>query len=66
MAAFVVFIREKTRDQAEMDAYTPKAHASLIGHPITIHAAYGRQEHRDTNSTRCIGPTHVAPTGRSL
>ena len=44
MAAFVVFIREKTRDQAEMDAYTPKADASLAGHPITIHAAYGRQE----------------------
>jgi hypothetical protein len=44
MATFVVFIREKTRDQAEMDAYTPKAEASLAGHPITIHAAYGRQE----------------------
>jgi uncharacterized protein (DUF1330 family) len=44
MAAFVIFIREKTRDQAEMDAYTPKAAASLAGHPITIHAAYGRQE----------------------
>jgi uncharacterized protein (DUF1330 family) len=27
-----------------MDAYTPKASASLAGHPITIHAAYGRQE----------------------
>jgi hypothetical protein len=44
MAAVVVFIREKTRDQAEMDAYTPKAGASLAGHPITIRAAYGRQE----------------------
>ena len=27
-----------------MDAYTPKADASLAGHAITIHAAYGRQE----------------------
>ena len=44
MAAFVVFIREKTNDQAEMDAYTPKAAASLAGHAVTVHAAYGRHE----------------------
>ena len=44
MAAFIVFIREKTRDQSEMHAYTPKARASLEGRANTIHAAYGRQE----------------------
>ena len=44
MAAFIVFIREKTRDQSEMDAYTPKARASFEGRPITVHALYGRQE----------------------
>jgi uncharacterized protein (DUF1330 family) len=44
MAAFVIFIRDKTKDQSEMDAYTPKAGASLAGHAVTIHAAYGRHE----------------------
>jgi uncharacterized protein (DUF1330 family) len=44
MAAFVVFIRESTKDQAEMDAYTAKVGATLQGHAVTIHAAYGRHE----------------------
>ena len=44
MAAYVVFIREKTRDQAALDVYTPKAGASLAGHPIKVLAAYGPQE----------------------
>src|SRR5262249_4944522 len=44
MAAYAVFIRESTKDQAELDAYTPKAEASLAGHELTILAAYGRQE----------------------
>jgi len=44
MAAYVVFIREVTRDQSALDVYTPKAGASLAGHPIKILAAYGPQE----------------------
>jgi uncharacterized protein (DUF1330 family) len=44
MATYIVFIRDLTRDQAEMDVYTPKAGASLAGHPIKVLAAYGRQE----------------------
>ena len=44
MAAYIVFIREKTRDQSEMDAYTPEARASFEGRPVTIHALYGHQE----------------------
>jgi hypothetical protein len=44
MAVFFVFIREKTRDQSEMDAYTPKTRASFEGRPVTIHALYGHQE----------------------
>lgn len=44
MATYVVFTREKTRDQSELDLYTPKAGASLAGHPIKVLAAYGRQE----------------------
>lgn len=44
MAAYIVFVREKTRDQADMDEYTPKARASFAGHPFTTLARYGRQE----------------------
>jgi uncharacterized protein (DUF1330 family) len=44
MAAFAVFTRERTRDQSEMDAYMQKVRATFAGHPITIHASYGRQE----------------------
>jgi len=44
MAAYVVFIRESTRDRSELEAYTPKAQASLAGHPIKVLAAYGRHQ----------------------
>jgi len=44
MATYVVFIRERTLDETELKAYTPKAGASLEGHSIKILAAYGRQE----------------------
>ena len=43
-AAYVVFIRERTRDAAELKTYSPKAAASLDGHPATMLAVYGRQE----------------------
>lgn len=44
MPAYIVFVRDKTRNQAELDAYTPKAVASLEGHPLKMLAAYGRHE----------------------
>ena len=44
MATYVVFTRNRTRDVSEMEVYTPKASASLAGHPIKILAAYGRHE----------------------
>jgi len=44
MSAYAVFIRESTQDQSELDAYAPKAEASLAGHNVTVLAAYGRQE----------------------
>lgn len=44
MPAYAVFIREETLDQAELDAYTPKAGASLAGHELKVLAAYGRQQ----------------------
>ena len=42
MSAFMVFIREKTLDQPELEAYWAKIRATLEGHPIKILAAYGR------------------------
>jgi uncharacterized protein (DUF1330 family) len=44
MAAYALFIRESTRNQAELAAYTPKAADSMAGHNMTVLAAYGRQE----------------------
>jgi uncharacterized protein (DUF1330 family) len=44
MAAFIVLIREKTRDQSEIDTYMPKAKASFEGHPVTMLARLGSQE----------------------
>lgn len=44
MATYGLFIRESTIDPAELEKYTPKAMASLAGHPIKVLAAYGRQE----------------------
>ena len=42
MPAFMVFIREKTLDQPELEAYWAKIRATLEGRPIKILAAYGR------------------------
>jgi uncharacterized protein (DUF1330 family) len=44
MPAYAIFIRERTRDQAQLDAYSPKASASLAGQQVKVLAAYGRQE----------------------
>jgi uncharacterized protein (DUF1330 family) len=44
MSAFGIFIRESTRDQSELDAYTPQAVASMAGYQIKVLAAYGRQQ----------------------
>lgn len=44
MAAYAIFIRELTRDAAEIQAYAGKAGATLQGHPVKVLAAYGKQE----------------------
>lgn len=41
MPAYMIFTRERTTDQAEMDIYAPMAGASLPGHPITPRVFYG-------------------------
>lgn len=44
MTAYVIFIREKTLDQREMDIYAEKVPATLPSVPIQVLSAYGRLE----------------------
>ena len=44
MAAFIVFTRERTRDQAAMDTYAGLAGGTLAGHEGKPHAFYGANE----------------------
>jgi len=44
MTAYVIFIREKTLDQREMDIYAEKVPGTLPSIPIEMLAAYGRLE----------------------
>ena len=36
MSVYAVFIRETTKNEAELAAYMPKAAASMAGHPMTV------------------------------
>jgi uncharacterized protein (DUF1330 family) len=42
MTAYVVVVREKTRDPAELAAYSLKASAASEGHPMIVRAFRGR------------------------
>jgi len=44
MSAYVVFMREKTIDQSELEAYWAKVAATMEGVPLKVLAAYGRHE----------------------
>ncbi len=44
MAAYIVFTRESTKDAAELATYSQQVGWSLSGHPVSVLAAYGRQE----------------------
>jgi uncharacterized protein (DUF1330 family) len=44
MVAYVIFIKERTRNQREVDLYRDMAPAALAGHPITFRVAHGRKE----------------------
>lgn len=43
MATYIVFTREKTTDKAELAIYANTVGATLEGHPVKTHAAYGPQ-----------------------
>lgn len=42
MSAYVVFIREQTLDQSELEAYWAAVKATLNGRPFKVLAAYGK------------------------
>ena len=44
MPAYVIFIRERTLDRSELEAYARMAPPSLEGWPIKLLAAYGHQD----------------------
>jgi len=44
MSAYIVFTREKTIDQGEMDVYAKEAQASVAGHELKALAFYGAHE----------------------
>lgn len=44
MATYIVFTRESTQDQSELDTYHSKVGETLKGHPVKILAAYGPQQ----------------------
>lgn len=41
MPAYIVFTREKTLDQSELEAYWEKVTGTLAGRPLKVLAAYG-------------------------
>ena len=42
MPAYVVFMREKTLDQSELEAYWEEVKGTLDGRPLKVLAAYGK------------------------
>jgi len=44
MTAYMIFTREKTTDQAELDKYGPMAGAASKGHQLTPLVVYGKHE----------------------
>ena len=44
MSAYIVFTREQTLDQAELEIYWKEIRATFEGHHVKVLAAYGRYE----------------------
>jgi uncharacterized protein (DUF1330 family) len=44
MATYIVFTRESTQDQRELDVYQANVAKTFVDHPIKILAAYGPQQ----------------------
>jgi uncharacterized protein (DUF1330 family) len=44
MATYIVFTKESTQDQSELNTYQSKVRETFEGHPIKLLAAYGPQQ----------------------
>src|SRR5688572_8892698 len=44
MAAYIVFIRDRLRDEREFEEYSKAAGPTLRGRTVKVHAAYGANE----------------------
>jgi len=44
MATYIVFTKETTQDQSELNIYLSKVRETFEGHPIKVLAAYGPQQ----------------------
>jgi hypothetical protein len=44
MVAYLIFIKERTHNQGELDLYKEMAPAALAGHPITFRIAHGHKK----------------------
>ncbi|SOE90534.1 Uncharacterized conserved protein, DUF1330 family [Burkholderia sp. YR290] len=44
MATYIVFVKESTRDQSELDIYQSKVSNTFEGHSVKFLAAYGPQQ----------------------
>jgi uncharacterized protein (DUF1330 family) len=51
MSAYLVFIREKTLDATELQAYWNKIRATFDGHQVKVLASYGRHEDLEGSPT---------------
>ena len=44
MAAYIIFMRERTLDRSELETYWAKIRPTMKGHAIRVLAAYGAHE----------------------
>jgi uncharacterized protein (DUF1330 family) len=44
MSTYIVFFKESTQDQAELDMYLENVGRTLEGHPVELLAAYGQEQ----------------------
>ncbi len=44
MAAYAIFIRERTNSPSELETYSKNVGDTFTGHPVSVLAACGRQE----------------------
>ena len=51
MSAYMVFTRDKTLDQNELNLYSKEVPATLAGHEVKILALYGRHEDLEGDPT---------------